>query len=147
MRRPLFLPLLSLSLMALGVQADQVTLKNGDRLRGSVVKTDDDARTLLIKTDLAGDVTIPWDAVTGIVSSQPLHITLSDGRVITGTVSTTEGKLEIATKDAGTISAAHDAVKAVRNDAQQAAVERLQRPRLRDYWSGLLDLGLSVTEG
>jgi putative salt-induced outer membrane protein YdiY len=147
MRRPLFLTLLSLSLMALGVQADQVTLKNGDRWSGSIVKTDDDAKTLLIKTELAGDVTIPWDAVTGIVSSQPLHITLADGRVIAGTVSTAEGKLEVATKDAGTVSAAHDAVKAVRNDAQQAEAERLQHPRLRDCWSGLLDLGLSVTEG
>jgi hypothetical protein len=67
----LLLTLLSLSLMALGSKADQVTLKNGDRLSGSVVKTDDDAKTLLIKTELAGDVTIPWDAVTGIVSSQP----------------------------------------------------------------------------
>jgi len=111
MRRPLLLTLLSLSLMALGVQADQVTLKNGDRLSGSVVKTDDDAKTLLIKTELAGDVIIPWDVVTGIVSSQPLHITLSDGRVIAGTVSTAEGKLEVATKDAGTVSAAYDAVK------------------------------------
>src|SRR5438445_10862990 len=133
--------------MALGVRSDQVTLKNGDRLSGSVVKTDDDAKTLLIKTELAGDVTVPWDAVTGIVSSQPLHITLADGRVIAGTISTAEGKLEIATKDAGTISAAPDAVKVVRNDAQQAEVERLQHPGLRDYWRGLLDLGLSVIEG
>jgi hypothetical protein len=147
MRRPSLLTLLSLSLMALAVRADQVTLKNGDRLSGSVVKTEDDAKTLLIKTELAGDVTIPWDAVTGIVSSQPLHITLSDGRVIAGTVSTVEGKLEVATKDAGTVSAEHDAVKAVRNDAQQAEAERLEHPRLRDNWRGLLDLGLSVTEG
>jgi len=147
MRRPLLLTLLSLSLFSLAAPADQVTLKNGDRLSGAIVKTNDDAKTLLIKTELAGDVTIPWDAVTGIVSSQPLHITLSDGRVIAGTVSTAEGKLEVATKDAGTVSAAHDAVKAVRNDAQQAEAERLQHPGLRDYWSGLLDMGLSVTEG
>src|SRR5438445_6616689 len=133
--------------MALGVRSDQVTLKNGDRLSGSVVKTDDDAKTLLIKTDLAGDVTIPWDAVTGIVSSRPLHITLSDGRVIAGTVSTAEGKLEIATKDAGTVSAAPDAVKAVRDDAQNAEAERLEHPRLRGYWNGLLVPELSVNEG
>jgi putative salt-induced outer membrane protein YdiY len=147
MRRMLLLTSLSLSLFSLALQADQVTLKNGDRLSGSIVKTDDEAKTLFIKTELAGDVTIPWDAVTGIVSSQPLHITLSDGRVIAGTVSTTDGKLEVATKDAGTVSAAHDAIKAVRNDAQQTEVDRLQHPRLRDYWSGLFDLGLSITEG
>jgi len=148
MHRKLLLPtLLLLSLFSLQLQADQVTLKNGDRLSGSIVKTDDDAKTLLIKTELAGEVTIPWDAVTDIFSSQPLHITLFDGRVIVGTVSTADGKLAVVTKDTGTVSAAHDAVKVIRNDAQQAEADRLLHPRLRDYWNGLFDLGLSITQG
>jgi hypothetical protein len=147
MRQMLPLTLLSLSLLPGLVCADQVTLKNGDRLTGTIVKTDDDLKTLLIKTDLAGDVTVPWDAVTALVSSQPLHLTLSDGRVIAGTVSTTDGKLEVATKDAGAVPAAHDSVKAIRNDAQQMEFDRLQHPRFRDSWSGLFDLGLSITEG
>ena len=146
MRRMLILTTLSLSLLSLPVFADQLTLKNGDRLSGTIVKSDDDAKTLLIKTDLAGDVTVKWDAITAIVSSQPLHIMLSDGRVIVGRVSTTDGILEIAT-DGGTVPAAHDAVKAVRDNATQAEMDRLQHPRLRDYWSGLFDLGLSLTEG
>jgi len=146
MRRMLVLTTLSLSLLSLPVLADQVTLKNGDRLSGIIVKSDDDAKTLLIKSDLAGDVTIKWDAVTAIVSSQPLHIILSDGRVIVGRVTTTDGTLEIAT-DSGTVAAAHDAVKAIRDNATQTEIDRLQHPRLLDYWSGLFDLGLSVTEG
>jgi hypothetical protein len=147
MRRMLVLTAVSLSLLSLPVFPDQVTLKNGDRLSGAIVKSDDDAKTLLIKTDLAGDVTVKWDAITAIVSSQPLHITLSDGRMVAGTVTTTDGTLEIATKDGGTVPAAHDAVKSIRNDAQQAEADRLQHPRLLDYWSGLVDLGLSLTEG
>jgi len=146
MRRMLILTILSLSLLSLPVFADQLTLKNGDRLSGTIVKSDDDAKTLLIKTDLAGDVTVKWDAITAIVSSQPLHIMLSDGRVIVGRVSTTDGILEIAT-DGGAVPAAHDAVKAIRDNATQAEIDRLQHPRLRDYWSGLFDLGLSLTEG
>jgi hypothetical protein len=146
MRRILILTLVSLSLPALPVFADQLTLKNGDRLSGTIVKSDDDAKTLLIKTDLAGDVTVKWDAITAIVSSQPLHIMLSDGRVIVGRVSTTDGILEIAT-DGGSVPAAHDAVKAIRDNATQAEIDRLQHPRLRDYWAGLFDLGLSLTEG
>ena len=146
MRLMLILAILSLSLLPLPVFADQLTLKNGDRLSGTIVKSDDDAKTLLIKTDLAGDVTVKWDAITTIVSSQPLHIMLSDGRVIVGRVSTTDGILEIAT-DGGTVPAAHDAVKAIRDNATQAEIDRLQHPRLRDYWSGLFDLGLSLTEG
>jgi putative salt-induced outer membrane protein YdiY len=147
MRRTISMTLLWLSLFSLAASADQVTLKNGDRLSGAIVKTDDDAKTLLMKTELAGEVTIPWEAVTAILSSQPLHIILSDGRVLAGTVTTTNGKLEVATSDAGTVSAAHESIKAIRNDAQQAEVDRLQHPGLRDYWSGMFDLGLSITEG
>jgi putative salt-induced outer membrane protein YdiY len=147
MRRALFLVTLALFVCAALLRADQVTLKNGDRLTGTIVKTDDGAKTLAIKTELAGDVTVQWDAVTAIVSSQPLHLTLSDGRVIVGTVSTTDGKLAVATKDAGEVSAEPASVKAIRNDKEQADFDRLQHPRLLDYWSGLFDLGLSVTQG
>src|SRR5882757_4699936 len=109
MRRMSILTILWLSLLSSPVFADQLTLKNGDRLSGTIVKSDDDAKTLLIKTDLAGDVSIKWEVVTAIVSSQPLHITLSDGRVIVGRVTTTDGTLEIAT-DGGPVPAAHDTV-------------------------------------
>jgi hypothetical protein len=147
MRRALFVGMLSVSLWAALVRGDQVTLKNGDRLTGMIVKTDDEAKTLLIKTELAGEVAVSWDAVTGLVSSQPLHLTLSDGRVIVGTVTTSDGRLQVATKDAGEVPAERATVKAVRNDAEQAEFDRLEHPRLRDYWAGLFDLGLSVTEG
>jgi small nuclear ribonucleoprotein (snRNP)-like protein len=142
----LILTILSLPLLWSPLFADQLILKNGDRLSGTIVKSDDDGKTLLIKTDLAGDVTVKWDAITAIVSSQPLHIMLSDGRVLVGRVSSTDGTLEIAT-DGGTVPAAHDAVKAIRDNATQAEIDRLQHPGLRDYWSGLFDLGLSLTEG
>src|SRR5262249_30722166 len=92
-------------------------------------------------------VTVQWEAVTGIVSSQPLHLTLSDGRVIVGTVATTDGKLTVATKEAGEVATEPAAIKAVRNDQEQAEYDRLQHPRLLDFWTGLFDLGLSVTEG
>jgi hypothetical protein len=147
MRRKFVLTFALMSLFALTVRADQVTLKNGDRLSGTIIKTSDDAKSLLIRTDLEGNVAISWDAITAIVSSQPLHLTLSDGRVVVGTVSTSDGKIEVATKDAGTVDTVHDAVKMIRNDAQQAEVDRPQHPRLRDYWSGMFDLGLSLTEG
>jgi putative salt-induced outer membrane protein YdiY len=147
MRRPLFLAMLSLSLLAGSGRADQVTLKNGDRLSGTIVKTDDDTKTLLIKTEFAGEVTVQWSAVTAIQSSQPLHLTLADGRVAVGTVSTADGKLEVSTGDKGEVAAQPDAIKAVRNDKEQAEFDRLEHPRLRDYWGGLLDLGLSLTRG
>ncbi|MGB6598909.1 MAG: DUF481 domain-containing protein [Candidatus Acidiferrum sp.] len=138
-----------LCVCATAVLADQVTLKNGDRLTGTIVKSD--AKTLLIKTDLAGDVNVQWDAVTSIVSSQTLHLALKDGQTIVGTVTTNDGKFEIATKDTGAIIASKDNVIDVRDDAEQKAyddqIERLRHPHLTDFWSGLLDTGLSLTRG
>src|SRR5260221_11559352 len=103
MRRKFILTSLLLSLCALAVRADQVTLKNGDRLTGTIIKTSDDAKTLQIKTELAGEVTNSWDGITAIGSSQPLHLTLSDGRGLGGTVSTPDGQNELATMDAVTV--------------------------------------------
>jgi putative salt-induced outer membrane protein YdiY len=134
---------------AVSARADQVTLKNGDRLTGAIVKAD--AKTLLIKTEFAGDVTLQWDAVTGIVSSQPLHVALKDGQTIVGTVNETDNKVDVATKETGAVSTSKDAVVGVRNDAEQKAyddqIERLKHPHLMDFWSGLLDTGLSDTQG
>jgi len=138
-----------LCVCATAALADQVSLKNGDRLTGTIVKSD--AKTLLLKTDFAGDVTLQWEAVTSIVSSQTLHLALKDGQTIVGTVTTDDGKFEIATKDTGPVAASKDVIVGVRNDAEQKAyddqIERLRHPHLSDFWSGLLDTGLSLTRG
>jgi putative salt-induced outer membrane protein len=138
-----------LCVCATSALADQVSLKNGDRLTGSIVKSD--TKTLLLKTDFAGDVTLQWEAVTSIVSSQTLHVALKDGQTIVGTVTTNDGKFEVATKETGPVSASKDAVVGVRNDAEEKAyddqIERLRHPHLADFWSGLLDTGLSLTRG
>jgi putative salt-induced outer membrane protein YdiY len=143
-----------LTVMVLGVlvsaaNADQLTLKNGDKLTGTVVKSD--AKTLLIKTEFAGDVTVQWDAITSIQTGQPLHVDLKDGQTVVGTVATTDGKLDVTTKTAGDVTAPKDAVVAVRNDDEQKAydarMDRLRNPHLLDFWTGLVDTGLSLTRG
>ncbi len=138
-----------LGLCATASQADQITLENGDRLTGTIVKSD--TKTLLLKTDFAGDVSLQWDAVTSIVSSQTLHLTLKDGQTIVGIVTNNDGKFEVATKETGAVVATKDAIVGVRDDAEQKAyddqIERLRHPHLTDFWSGLLDTGLSLTRG
>jgi putative salt-induced outer membrane protein YdiY len=136
-------------LLALSARADQVTLKNGDRLTGTIVKSD--PKTMLIKTELAGEVNVQWDAVTSIVSSQALHLALKDGQTVVGTVTTADGKLDVATKATGEVVAPKEAVVTVRNDEEEKAydaeIDRLRNPHLTDFWSGILDTGLSVTRG
>ena len=79
----------------LGVSArgDQVTLKNGDRITGTILKVDakpdDKTKTvLLIKTEFAGDVMVQWDAVASFVAPEPLHLMLKDGQTVVGPVTT-----------------------------------------------------------
>jgi len=57
-----------LSLSACTAWADQITLKNGDRVTGAIVKKD--GGNLTIKTDLMGVVTVAWDQVTDIKTAE-----------------------------------------------------------------------------
>jgi putative salt-induced outer membrane protein len=155
-RRSVFFAVV-LCLLGVSARADQVTLKNGDRITGTIVKSDvkadDKTKTtvLVIKTEFAGDISVQWDAVTSIVTGEPLHLELKDGQMVVGTVNTVDGKLDVATKDTGEVAAPKDTIVAVRNDDEQKAhdaeIDRLKNPHLTDFWSGLVDTGLSLTRG
>src|SRR5580658_1371011 len=115
MRRIIILCLL----LTQALLADQVTLKNGDRLSGNIIKYD--GKNLVLKSELAGDVTIPWENVTGVTSTQPLNITLKDGQHIVGTLTTDGSRFQVATKDTGTVTAARESVQFIRSEPEQKA--------------------------
>ncbi len=122
--------------------ADQVTLKNGDRLSGTIVKSD--GKTLLLHTDAAGDVTFKFDDIQGITSDKDLHVALKGDKTAVGPVTTTDGKLEIATKTAGTVEARKEDVKLIRDEQ---AYEQSVHPGLMHGWNGGVDVGFSVARG
>jgi putative salt-induced outer membrane protein YdiY len=136
---PLFLALSSSSLFA-----DQVTFRNGDRLTGSIVKSD--AATLVIRTTVAGEISVSWPEVQELRSDVPLHVGLSDGKAVVGKVTIHEGRLEVA-MEAGTVEAPKERVTALRNDVEQSAYERSQRKNLFYGWDGSLDAGFDLTSG
>src|SRR6266496_4803463 len=125
--------------------ADQVTLKNGDRLTGTVVKSD--GKTLVLHTDAAGDVTIQFDSIQEIKTDAELHVSLKGGKTAVGPVTTTDGKIEIATKTAGTVEASKGEVTLIRNDAEQAAYDKSLHPGLMHGWQGGADVGFSIARG
>ena len=129
----------------IAAQADQVTLKNGDRISGTVVESD--GKTLDMKSDFAGEIKIQWDAVVKIESSQALHVAFRDGKTVVGTLITTDAGLVVATKDAGNVAAPKDRVVAIRNDAEEATYEMETHPRFTQMWSGVVDLGFAATRG
>jgi putative salt-induced outer membrane protein len=125
--------------------ADQITLKNGDRLTGTVVKSD--GKTLVLHTDAAGDVEFKFDAIQDIKANQPLHVSLKGGKTAVGPVTTSDNKIEVATKNAGTVEAPKEDVTLIRNDAEQAAYDKSLHPGLIHGWNGGANVGFSVARG
>ena len=134
-----------LCIWTFAARADQVLLKNGDRLSGAIEKSD--GKTLTLKTDYAGEVSVQWDAVTGIVSAEPVTLELKNGQMLTGKVTSEDGNWAVETANRGSVPTPRSDVAAVRSAEAQKEWERLQHPRLTDLWSGLLDTGLSETRG
>ena len=141
------LRLLTLTLIfcSLALFADQITMKNGDRFTGAVIKLD--GKNLVFKSDYAGDIAVPWDAVAAISSTMPLSITLQDGQLVVGQVTTSDNKFVIQTRDTGTVTASREAVQMVRSQAEQSEADRYRNPRITDLWAGFLDFGYAATRG
>lgn len=125
--------------------ADQIVLTNGDRLTGKIIKSD--VKNLILKSDLAGDITVPWEAVEQIASDDPLFITQKDGKVIEGTISTVTGQFEVTTQNDAKVMIAKETVDAIRSPGEQAIVERLKRPGFFELWTGVFDFGLALAQG
>lgn len=122
--------------------ADQVTLKNGDRLTGTVLKAD--GKILIIHTDAAGDVTIKYEEVQEIKSDQILHVSLKGGKTAVGPVTTSDGKIEVATKTSGTVEAPKEDVTEMRSEE---AYQKFVHPGLMNGWDGGIDVGFSIARG
>jgi len=68
---------LSLLAAAPGVTADTLTLKNGDRITGEVVRKEGGA--VLVRTAYAGELRVRWDDVVRLVTDKPVRVLLEDG--------------------------------------------------------------------
>jgi putative salt-induced outer membrane protein YdiY len=126
-----------------------VTLRNGDRVTGDVIESD--AAKLRVNTEFLGEVEISWEAVTGIESNDPLHVSSSDGQVLVGPVATQGDAFQVRTANSGTVTVPKTEIAYVRNEtahlAYEAEIERLRNPRLTDFWRGFFDANLALTAG
>ncbi len=124
--------------------AEQVTLKNGDRLTGTILNVSD--KKLTIKTEHAGTVTIDWDAVAQFSSEQPMVVTRSDKQVVSGAVNTKDSEVAVATTT-GTQTIPMVDVAAMRSTADQAAYEKSLHPGMLEGWAGGGNFGLALARG
>ena len=77
--------------------ADEVILKNGDRLTGDIISMDDG--TLILKTQYAGDVKIARGGIQAITSKAPIKIQTMDGSILQGTVTSPAPERIVVTSD------------------------------------------------
>lgn len=122
--------------------ADQITLKNGDRLSGTIVKSD--GKILVLHTDFAGDVTVDFKAVTQITSDKEMRVRTSDKKTLVGPVTTSDGKIEVVTKNEGTVGVPLGNVTVIE---EQADYEKLVHPGLLRGWNGGVNVGFSLARG
>lgn len=131
------------------LEADQVTFKNGDRLTGKVVSTDD--KIVVLTTGPMGEVRIDRAAIVSLSTDEPLTVSLKKGGNVVGKVRVEELKATITTEEGRIVSVSESEVGAIRSSAAQAAWEReqtrLSDPPLNDFWSGTIGLSLANASG
>jgi len=132
------------SLSPATLMADQIVLKNGDRITGSIVKQD--GGNLTIKTDLLGTVTTAWDKVESVRADKPLHVVTKEGASLEGTLTTVNGSIEVASAAAKTMVPPSD-IATLRNADEQRNYERLLTPDWGQLWTGNATLGWAGSQG
>jgi putative salt-induced outer membrane protein YdiY len=90
MRRVLAATLIALAPAAPSLGADEIVLRNGDRLSGEVLEKSGDR--LVIRTEYAGEVTVRWSALASIRTERPIRVVLEKGdEPVSGRLHTREG--------------------------------------------------------
>ncbi len=138
-----------LIVFAVQATADTIKLKSGDRLTGTIIKSDEKA--LVIKTEYADPVTVNWDAIQGVESNQELNVFSKGGQKLVGTLASSKNKIAVTTKDAGKVELARSDITTMRNSDEQAAWQKEQdryaNPSVLDLWAGSADFGVAMTTG
>ena len=133
-----------LVLLSIPALADQVVLKNGDKLTGTIAKSD--GKTLVLKTDYAGDLTIKFDAIQSLTSAGDLNVT-AGGKTAVGPVTTSGDQLVVATKTAGSVQEPISSVTVLRSPAEETAYQKSLHPGWDQGWAGGVNLGFALTAG
>jgi putative salt-induced outer membrane protein YdiY len=118
--------------------ADEIRLRNGDVLTGTVIKKETDK--VLFKTAYAGEISILWSEVESIQSDEPLHVMLKDDSSLRTKLGSSEkGKVVIQSPSLA---------------ANEIPIEELQyinpSPEVSGLgvnWSGRVNVGGALTDG
>ena len=127
----------ALAAVANWAYADEVLMKNGSRLLGTVVSMG--GEKLIFKTEFAGEITIDWKQVELLTTEGPMEVQLEDG---------TEHKGKAVTAEEGRI-VLQDKKEAPSRPISLAEVKSVNPEKPPEGWQfkGRLELGLSYESG
>ncbi len=128
--------LIALMATATMSMADEIRLKNGDRLTGTVVKME--GEELTFKTSYAGEITVKWGEIAEVRTEASIYVLLNDDTSVSGIATATEeGKLKIDTEKV--------ARPATMDLTQVKYIGRKPKPPIKI--SGNINAGLDVQRG
>jgi Protein of unknown function, DUF481 len=130
---------------ASALEADTLTLKNGDRLTGTIESSD--AKQITFKTDYAGEIQVQWSAVQQVTTEKLLYIEEKNKTIVSGTVTSEDSNVIVHTANQGTVNVPLTEVTMIRSPEQQQAYERSLHPSLWEAWSGGANLGFALARG
>ncbi|MDA1313713.1 MAG: DUF481 domain-containing protein [Acidobacteria bacterium] len=123
---------------------DQVILKNGDRVTGTIIKKDGD--TLTMDSAHFGAITMPWAEVESVTTDTPLHVVLPGDKAVRATLATQAEQIQVKGPEQSQM-VARDDILALRNDAEQSKYEKLINPGLLDLWTVNGSFGIAGAKG
>jgi putative salt-induced outer membrane protein YdiY len=133
-----------LLMTCVAIAADEVVMKNGDRVTGEIIKKD--GNTLTIKSVHFGTITLPWAEIETVRTDSPLNVVLEDGDTLQATLEATEGTARIQVEE-DTREVPVQEVVALRNEAEQRTYERFLNPGLFDLWTVNGSLNIAGAQG
>jgi putative salt-induced outer membrane protein YdiY len=84
------------------VNADEIIMKNGDRLQGKILSMG--SGKLVFETSYAGKVTIAWDQVERLTSDETLEVSLPDKEILKGRAVKGEDGVLILEPESGAVT-------------------------------------------
>ena len=120
------------------LNADLVTVKNGDALNGQIQGLANGK--LALKTSYAGTINIAWDQVVSVESEKALEIEVSTGKRIRGVIEQSNGHLAITSEDVSSDVETVDIVGII-------PMQDGDPPGFWDVLNGSVDIGYSFTRG
>jgi hypothetical protein len=124
--------------------ADQIVLKDGDRVTGKIVKKD--GQILTVESKNFGPIAVKWDDIDTIQTDEPLNVVLPGDRTVKANLQSQDGRIQVAAPEAPQAVAAAEIV-ALRNEAEQRLYERLLDPGLLDLWTITGSLNIAGAAG